>query len=254
MPLPHAYLINLDGSTGRLKQATEQLQSAGIPFERVRAFDGRGVDLSAQSDADFESCVRFMGRPLRGGEYGCYKSHLACARKIVDAGLEHALVFEDDIALVPSISRVLPAVLGHLNTSGTDWDVVHLAPDRIKYASAVCDLPEGHQLMAAHYFPMTTSALLWSYQGARRFVEENATVRMPIDNQLRETLTRSGRGYAVWPAVASQLGQDSDIDGGAAPRKRDGRRWSYGFLKQRRLLFNKAIALYHMCGHRQRAE
>lgn len=250
--VPQAFLINLDGSSERLKQASAQLQDAGLLFERVSAFDGRGIDLSLQDDAESMACVRFMGRPLRGGEYGCYKSHLACAQKIVEAKLDYALVFEDDIVLSPAFARVLTALIKYLKSARPDFDVVHLAPDRIKYFSPVRTLPDEHSLVAAHYFPMTTSALLWSYEGAKRFIEENSTIRMPVDNQLRETLTRSGRGLALWPAVARQLGNDSDIDGHATPRKRDGRHWSYGLLKQRRLLVNKGLALYHMAIQRLR--
>lgn len=246
MDLFHAYLINLDSSTERLRQVTGQFQAAGLPFERVSAFDGRNIDVSAQDDADPEACLRVMGRSLQGGEYGCYKSHLACAQRIVDAGHDYGLVFEDDIRISSSIVQVLPAILEHLNACEADWDVVHLAPDRLKLFSPVGNLPDGHALVAAHYFPMAMSALLWSNKGARRFVEENAIVRIPVDNQLRQTLTRSGRGYAVWPALVRQLGYDSDI----GPRRDDGRRWSYPLLKQKRHLLSKVTALYHMARHR----
>ena len=73
------YLINLDGSDDRLREASGQLESAGVTFERVAAFDGRGLRIEEFPDYDAKGARSYMGRPLRGGEIGCYLSHLECA-------------------------------------------------------------------------------------------------------------------------------------------------------------------------------
>lgn len=237
------FLINLDGSSERLKKASEQLRRAGIDFERVPAFDGRTVDMYKQEDLDQAACLRFIGRPLKGGEYGCYKSHLECARRIVDKKLDFAVVLEDDIELLPNVSSILSEIVETLESKELECDVVHLSADRIKYSTALSKLGQSNSLVSANYFPMTTSALLWTYAGAKRFVEKSSVVTMPVDHQLRETYSRSGRGYAVWPAIARQSGDSSDIDQGDRQRNLDGRRWNYGLLKQRRLLTNKVYAM-----------
>jgi len=75
---------------------------------------------------------------------------------------------------------------------------------------------------------------------------DSTTVEMPIDHKLREVMVRSGKGLAVWPAIAQQSGQDSDIDDVNAKRGYATRKWFYGLVKQRRLLVNKGIAFLRL--------
>ncbi len=241
------YLINLESSSDRLEEMAFRLRKIGVEFQRVPAFDGRGIDLetlSAFPDADIDACLAFMGRPFHGGEFGCYKSHLDCARRIVECGVDQALVLEDDVELSPDLLDTVHTIISLLSANNFDWDLVHLGPDRLKYTTDVGYLDESRRkLVHAHYFPMTTSALLWNRQGASRFLAEHSIVKMPVDNQFREYLTRSNRGFAVWPALALQTARDSTINPSGIPdmRKRN-RRWNYGYLKQRRLITNKFIA------------
>ncbi len=245
---PTTYLINLDSSSGRLAAMTSQLDRIGAKFERVPAFDGRELDLEALKvlpDADVDACITFMGRPFHGGEFGCYKSHLDCARRIVESGDDQALVLEDDVELSPELPECVKAISIYLSKLNYDWDLVHLGADRLKYTTDIGGLDvSGRRLVHAHYFPMTTSALLWSHRGASRFLAEYATVKMPVDNQFREYLTRSSRGFAVWPSLARQTQYDSTINPFGLPdKRRNNRNWKYGFLKRRRLFENKWIAI-----------
>ncbi len=77
------FLTNLDGSDDRLNSARAQLDQQGIAFTRVSAFDGRGLNLTEVRDYDEAHAVRYMGRKLKGGELGCYYSHLDCARRFL---------------------------------------------------------------------------------------------------------------------------------------------------------------------------
>lgn len=251
-----ALLINLDDSTDRLVAARASLAAAGFAVTRLPAADMRGRPPTAAPDYDDAGARGYMGRSLRGGEVGCYLSHLQAARCIARGSAAYGLVFEDDVAVAPGAARAVADVLDWLERSSRDWDLVHLGANKMKYFTPLHRLPAfgpdasgadagAHDLVAAHYFPMTTSALLWSRDGAARFVAEWARIRMPVDNALREGLTRSGRGYAIWPPLARQSGAVSDIDGGTRRRKIGGRTWHYGYLKQRRLIVNKTIALGH---------
>lgn len=239
------FVINLEGSTQRYDAVSDQLHSVGLRFERLDAFDGRGVDLEAEADCDTTAALRYMGRPLRGGEYGCYKSHLRAAEAIVRSGAAYGVVFEDDIAPVAPIKAALGEIIASFEQSGRAWDVVNLGVGRLKYTSPIAKLSGGHTLLAAHYFPMTTSGLLWSRAGAERFITHHAAVTMPVDNALREIMTRSQTGFAVWPPLVRQVFEGSDIDAGSGKRSVEGRLWSYGLRKQRRLLRAKASALWH---------
>lgn len=240
-----AYLINLDGSADRLAAVSQELATAGIEFERVPAVDGRTLNLRDVEDCDHDKALKTYGRALTGGEYGCYKSHLACARRMLEDGHDVALVFEDDITIDPVLLEAVHEVLAVLEESRErDWRLVHLGPASVRISSEIDKLSTGHTLHAAHYFPQTTHALLWSRKGAQDFVNEHATVRMTVDNQIRHFLVREGGGYAITPPLARQEGFSSIIDTGKQNQRYADRRWNYGLLKQKRFWVNRIIAVF----------
>ncbi|MFN4100385.1 MAG: glycosyltransferase family 25 protein [Pararhodobacter sp.] len=237
------YYINLDSNTGRLASIAAHLAAAGVTDAiRVPAFDGRNVDLTTAKDCDLSAALRFMGRPLRGGEYGCYRSHLDCLERFCASGSRYAVVLEDDALPPPGLVESVRQTIRHLEERDLRWDVVHLGPDRLKTFSPVATLETGEALVRAYYFPMGTSALLWSLEGACRILKQHSVVTMPIDNLLREIMTQAGFGYALWPPLIRTADAVSDIDGTGAKRKQMDRTLAYGWLKQRRLLKNKLAA------------
>ena len=91
------YLINLDGSDERLAQASAVLSEQSIAFERISAFDGRGIEPTSIADYDEIAALSYMGRTLKGGELGCYFSHLDCARRFLAFDADYVVVLEDDM-------------------------------------------------------------------------------------------------------------------------------------------------------------
>ena len=67
-------------------------------------------------------------------------------------------------------------------------------------------------LYRAHYFPMTTTALLLSRTGAQEFLNACLAMECPVDNFMRKWLITNDCGVAVQPAVFSTTGADSEID------------------------------------------
>lgn len=244
-----AFLINLDDSVERLAEASAQLQSADIPFQRVPAFDGRGLSLDQFPDYDHARALAFMGRPLRGGEIGCYLSHLDCARRFLACGADCGVVLEDDLGLLPGAAEALAQMMDWLSAHPKNWDLIHLSPNRHKIFTTVHGFRAAgqyHDLTRAHYFPMTTTALIWSRTGARAFVDNHHRIWAPVDNYFRHWQTRADRGLAVWPPLVTTTGAESEIaDAGANRRSVAGRTRAYGLAKQRRLMTDKLIALRH---------
>lgn len=239
------YYINLDSSTQRRASIEAQMKAAGLSDAiRVPAFDGRTVDLKTATDCDLPEALRYMGRPLRGGEYGCYRSHLDCLERFLASGREHAVVFEDDADIDPAFAEITRQALRVLTTGDRPWDVVHLGASHLKIQSPVAPLDGKRKLLRAYYFPMLANALLWSRDGARKFVEHHSRIAMPVDNQFRKFMTDSGYGYAVWPPVVRTIMTPSDIDGSGTKRQLEDRLWNYGWLKQRRSWKTKLVARY----------
>ena len=240
-----AYLINLDESVERLASVTANLKRAGIEFSRVPAFDGRKVDIGTVVDCDPGKAFAKYGRTLTGGEYGCYKSHLACARRIIEDGHEYALVFEDDVSVDENILSVVRAILLLMEDKGLDWYLINLGAPSLKIYTRIERLsPYVNQLVAAHYFPQGAFAMLYSKKGAQEFVENHSHVVMTVDNLFRHIMVRKGGGYAVTPPIARHVGEVSVIDEGKFKYRYKNRAWNYGLLKQRRIWHNRLVAYY----------
>lgn len=95
-----AYLINLDRSPERLKEATAALTAAGIAFERIRAVDGR--DLSKEeirASCDRLAFLMVNGRRYKRNELACELSHHACYRAGLAGGHPYFAIFEDDVVV-----------------------------------------------------------------------------------------------------------------------------------------------------------
>ncbi|MDP5307341.1 glycosyltransferase family 25 protein [Paracoccus spongiarum] len=246
---PPAYLINLDGSEARLRSASAALRAAGIAFDRVPAFDGRQLTPDAFPDYDAAAAMRHLGRPMRGGEIGCYLSHLRVARRFLETAADNCLVFEDDLQLRPGAAEGIAQVLDWLARRDLAWDLIHLAPARLRIHTPILELrlPEGgHRLTRAHYFPMTTTALIWSRPGAEAFLRGHERIFAPVDIYFRHWLTRSNRGLAVWPPLVVTSGADSEIAPAAAARRSAGGRHPlYPLIRQYRMATDKLIALRH---------
>lgn len=251
------YLINLDGSDQRLDRATRQLQAEGLAFERVAAFDGRQLSVDQFPDYDAEAARKYMGRPMLGGEIGCYLSHLDCARRFLAGPAEHCVVFEDDMLLVPGTAEFLDQSLAWLASKSVEWHLMNIGARRHKIYTPLHEFDfagQGHLLTRAHYFPMTTTGLVWSRQGASAFVSGHHRIFAPVDNYFRYWLTRSNMGLAVMPPLVTAADFDSEISSSAGPgRSKQGRRLDYGLIKQKRLMIDKAIALRHRWSSRKRA-
>ena len=238
------YLINLDGSDQRLKQASEQLNRLNIPFTRVPAFDGRQLDLQSVPEYDQTHAIGYMGRILNGGELGCYFSHLDCARRFLATDAQYAIVLEDDMQLSANTSDVIAQTLAWLEQQKMDWYLLHIGANKRKIYTTLTTISD-RELMRAHYFPMTTTGLVWSRQGAQAFINEHSTIFAPVDNYLRWWLTKNNKGLSIWPPLVTTTGAQSEIDGRTAKRKSGGRSKMYGITKQRRLWSDKFVALFH---------
>lgn len=242
------FLINLDDNTERLGIATEQLQSQGIPFERVSAFDGRGLNPADHPLYNGKKALQYMGRELVGGEIGCYLSHLDCARRFLASDADCAVVLEDDFKISPGLDSKIKSTLDFLKTDAS-WQLINIGNEKLKISTELHSISvenDRHALHRAHYFPMTTTGLVWNKNGAKDFIDISTEIFAPVDNFFRYWMTITNTGLAFKPPLVTTIGAASVIDSGIVQtkRKKHGRVFFYGFIKQRRLWSDKVKALY----------
>ncbi|WP_170975800.1 glycosyltransferase family 25 protein [Rhizobium sp. FY34] len=240
------YVINLDSSSSRLQEIKDRLNTYGLSFQRVSAVDGRGLDLETLADYDGLRAGRYMGRSLVGGEIGCYRSHLKVAEQFLASDAAYALVLEDDALPLCNPVELLASALPDLERADPDWMLINIGNNKLKIATPLSRYTVGThacELVAAHYFPMTTSAIVWSRKGAAEFLAQHRTIFAPVDNYFRYWLTRTGHGYSFWPSPVTTTDAASDILASAGrSRKTNKRKWYYGLAKQFRLFQDKLIA------------
>ena len=236
------FLINLDGSDARLAHAKAALDVAGIGFQRIAAFDGRGKQPGQLPMYDEARALRVFGRMLSGGEVGCFLSHLAAARDFLAGEAEFGLVLEDDLSVAPRAKVALAQIMA--SDCGSPWWVANLGEPARHWFTPVADLEGGHALVRAHYFPVTTTAILWNRAGAAAFVRDARTIEMPVDHWLRRWATQARCGLAVNPALFPPTEMQSEIDGPSAPKsgRKAGHGLHYGLTKYRRMWANKRRA------------
>ena len=104
-----AYCINLARNPERRAAAQAEFEREGLDVEFFRGTDGK-------AEAP-------KGLLITKSEWGCADSHIRVWRDIAEKGYEMALVFEDDISLVPNFTSKLQEVMDELPP---DWDFVNL--------------------------------------------------------------------------------------------------------------------------------
>lgn len=118
-PTVRAYVINLARSFDRREYITAELKKTGLDYEIVTAVDGRDLDLSDPTIVDpclpyLDPSLPIVDIGLAEGTAGAALSHLSVYRKIIDDGLDKALVLEDDVILPAGIQSLADAVAGRL--------------------------------------------------------------------------------------------------------------------------------------------
>jgi len=236
------YLINLDDSKDRLRKATQQLQKDNVNYVRISAVDGRGRAAEDFSGYDSDLALRYMGRPMKGGEMGCYGSHLEAISLLLESRYEFAVVIEDDVLWPQGTKEKIIRLLSHIYNEKINCDIINLGFNKNKIFTSKKEFGD-FSLVHAHYFPMTTTCIIWSREGAKRFKESQRKIYAPIDNTLREWQVAENRGYATMPPLVSITNAASEIDAlDISKRAKKDRDSLYRLKKHWRLVRQKTIA------------
>jgi hypothetical protein len=158
----HIYCVNLEKRIDRRESVGKEFVREGIDVEFFPATDGR-VDTP-------------QGLDVNPAEYGCSMSHTRIWRDIVTKGHETALIFEDDVRLVPNFDLKLKNILKE--AEGINWDIIHLGPlIPIVKRHVTASLYEGQ--------PLGTHAYLMTLECAKKIAPfEPELMKVSVDFQL----------------------------------------------------------------------
>ena len=176
----HAYVINLAISLDRRAHVISELEKTSLDYEFVAAVNGRELDLHdpATIAPSFLSTVTCVA-----GTAGCALSHLDVYRKIIDDGLDMALVLEDDVILPTDLGTLADAVGAHLAGA----EVALLSYDSAKPCKmsreGLIQLPFARQLALPIdiWQPLSGAAFIITRQACERMVERGLPLRAAAD-------------------------------------------------------------------------
>lgn len=184
-PLP-VFVISLPDCTDRRAAISVALAEQGLTFQFVEAIDGRrGLPADQVAHVDTVRAARRLGRPISDAECAASLSHASVYRRIVEDGLDHALIFEDDAILTDGVRRFVETegyraapmvILNHLNARVMQ-----------KGGEVVFDDVRARPLAVPCF---RAAAYSLSLAGARWLLERAIPVSMPPD----------------WPADITEIG------------------------------------------------
>lgn len=232
------YLINLDRREDRLQSMRMRLDSLGLDFTRVAAFDGLQY---AQTRDDWPFA-------LTPGEVGCFYSHKNCMRLIADGDDEYGVILEDDVEL----STNMPGYITSSLWIPAEADIVKLETthDSVKL-SHLKSLDFGNasigRLMSSH---IGAAGYIISKRAACAILTMLEHADIPIDVILfthDEGVLASMNVYQIVPALCQQSGDFSTINADKIEwyrqRKENYKRPSFLKLIVREVMrpFNRAV-------------
>jgi Glycosyltransferase involved in LPS biosynthesis len=223
------YLINLEKSSDRLKKAQDELDAAGITFERIPAVYGPDLSSEALHERYSSELNQYQYyKNLNAGEIGCFLSHRRAWQQILNDDLDYALVLEDDFAVEPFASDVLQ-LAGEIKQK---WDYIKLI-DTTRRRKSIWEQPLTRgSLIVFDKLPAGTCAQLVSRSGAEKLLRATAKFGRPIDIDLQHWWEKGIDIFGITPyAFVKQRGFASEIDV-IGQRKKERRRALRRFVNQ----------------------
>jgi len=211
-----AFVINLDKDVDRLNQFQKDWSPVtSLSIERFPAVLGKNI---RNTDQVSEHCQTYCSN----GTIGCYASHLAIIKKMVDNNIPQAVIFEDDAYPVQNFDVQFQDLL--TNYMPEDYDILLLGHGG--YAKNISSIDSILNIIKSLYTDnvkcrtykkinarvsipfnaLCTYAYIISLQGAKKILNKYKTIKYHVDEYLfsRPDL----HIYAVEPHIV--LTKDSD--------------------------------------------
>lgn len=177
----HVYVINLARSPERRAHISAELRKIGLDYEIVTAVDGRDLDLN---DTTIVDAALIAKNSFPAGTAGCALSHLRVYERIIAAGLNEALILEDDVTLPADLGELADAVAPHL--TGAEVALLNYgSPDICKMSmQGAVDLPSGRTLaLPIDIAPLVNAAAyVITREACERMIEKSLPLRANADD------------------------------------------------------------------------
>jgi glycosyl transferase family 25 len=228
--MPPVWIVSLQRSSERRLRIFGHLTGLGLPFEFVDAVDGKNLPPAGG---------------LTPGEIGCSLSHLGICRRLLDSGLDEAIVLEDDVVLDPAFAELMDR-RGHQTGP---WDLIHLHVGDPRSAPVI-SLWNRQRLDARHRLVRLSSPMdgtfgyLLRRSGAEKILRGGLPVRVPADLLTGGSVDIGLRICAIAPALVRHLSGESTMPEAYEARAARARAPSNRADRIARLLAERATRFY----------
>ncbi|MFC3613111.1 glycosyltransferase family 25 protein [Lutimaribacter marinistellae] len=209
-----SFIIHMKGDAKRAPNARRLLEI--LPgAEIVDAV--RGADVVAAGEVKTRPGDLHAPRypfALSGGEVGCFLSHRACWQKIVDEGLSHALIVEDDLA--PASPEWEAALALAEAYAGPEHYIRLPAKAREKPVQVMAE-QAGAMLFLPRVVGLQTVAQVVGRAAAARLLAKSEVIDRPVDSFLQMHWVTGQPLQAVLPSGVRELTEEL---GGSTIQKR----------------------------------
>ena len=161
------FVLNLERAVERRQSMLQHLSGLGIEAEILPAVEGARLPPS--------SLPAGTDPRLSPGEVGCYLSHVRFWEIVVERGLEHAIVLEDDVRCSPAMLQVVADIVA----LGLPLDAVRLSALNPIRGQDITTLAGGTKLVLPNKNPSGTQGYMVTLEGARRLLQRLAVPRCP---------------------------------------------------------------------------
>lgn len=101
------FIVNLKDNVDRRNAIKNQLDKSNFNYQFIEAV--KGADLTDEQIKskvqDYPNCL------LTKGEIGCAISHINIYKKMIDEGIEYALVLEDDAVVPKNLEKTINEII-----------------------------------------------------------------------------------------------------------------------------------------------
>ena len=171
-----SYYINLDARTDRRAYMETQFARLGIEAERIAATTPADIEPEALArHCDTGKSIWIAPAELAGS-----LSHRKAWRTMLERGLPHALILEDDVCL----SSCLPAFLEDIGPDCEGVDIIRIETRsrRISLSAPMASKKQGFSLHRPFSFEWGAAGYIISAACARRLLAVDGFFDLPVDN------------------------------------------------------------------------
>jgi GR25 family glycosyltransferase involved in LPS biosynthesis len=182
-----AYVISLANRADRLRKFDLWSKQLCVPWSRL------GTRIQP-----------YIARPHpKGGQFGCWESHLNVMKQALASGAKCAIIFEDDAIPTPQANSILCwdaafEEIDRIMTNEKDWELIALGCLPMAWKQTV-SFYSKNVLKAAF---LETHAYIASERFMRRFVELEPRADVGLDYVM--ALMTQGTSYALIPELFEQ--------------------------------------------------